>query len=208
MSGVPSSGKGRIAALVGLSLLEVIRNRDLPTEFLDQENPSETMPRRLGLTEAVELRIRRFGEEVKRGGRITDEEAQALFSLVLRRSDAEEVFFQAGEVLAGKDAPVPGPVRWLPSRVRYGLARRQFRKRTKGLFGRSLGGFAHGPFTLEANAHLLLEMDGDGEACALLSGLAQTILARYFPDPPPIHHPSCLARRNEICRWTLEDRSD
>ena len=207
MSGAPISGKGKIAALVGLSLLEVIRARDLPTEILDQENPSETMPRRLGLTEAVGLQIRRFGEEVRRGGRITDDEAKALFALVLRRPDAADVFFQAGEVMAGKDSAKRGIARWYPARVRYALARRQFRKRVKWLFGRPLGGFAHGHFTLEANAHLLLEMDSRGSACALLTGLAQTILARYFPDPGTICHPSCLAKNGDLCRWTLAENT-
>jgi hypothetical protein len=205
MPGAPPSGKGKIAALVGLSLLEVIRARDLPTEILDQENPSETMPRRLGLTEAVDLRIRRFETEVKRGGRISDDEAKALFALVLRRPDAEAVFLQAGEVMAGKDSPVGGPARWIPTRLRYALARRHFRKRAKQLFGRSLGGFAHGPFVLEANTHLLLEMDSEGSACAILTGFARTILQRYLSGPVSITHTSCLARHMDICRWTVDE---
>lgn len=208
MSEEPTSGKRRIAALVGLSLLEVIRARDLPTEILGSENPSQTMPRRLGLSEAVELQIRRFRVEVKRRGRITDEEAKALFGLVLRRPDAEEVFFQAGGLLAGKDAPLRGIGRLYPRRLLFALARRDFRRRFRSLFGRGVGGFAHGPFSLEASGHFLLEMDPGGEACALLSGFAQSILSRYLRRPVRVSHPTCVARHNEICRWSVSGTGD
>ena len=205
MSEKAGSGKGMIAALVGLSLLEVIRTRDLPTEILGSENPSQTMPRRLGLSEAVELQIRRFRAEVKRRGRISDDEAKALFSLVLRRPDAGEVFFQAGGLLGGRDAPVGGLLRWYPRRVLFALARRNFRRRVRALFGRPVGGFAHGPFTLEASGHFLLEIDPGGRACALLSGLGESVLARYLGRRVPLTHTHCLARRHELCRWTASE---
>jgi hypothetical protein len=203
MSEEPKSGKPRIAALVGLSLLEVIRNRDLPPEIIDAEDPALTMPRRLGLTEAVELQIRRYREEVRRKERMTDEEARALFELVLRRPDSTEVFLQAGEILAGKDAPVGGLTRWLPKGVRFALARRQFRKQLRTLFGRSIGGFAKGPFVLEASGHFFMELDGGGDACAILSGIAQTTVSRYLRAPFRVIHPSCIARTDELCRWTV-----
>jgi hypothetical protein len=191
----------KVAALVGLSLLEVIRARDLPSEIIDSENPSETMPRRLGLSDAVEQQIRRFRGEVKRRGRISDAEVAALFGLVLRRPDAREVFFQAGELLAGKDAAGRGLGGWLPRALRYALARRYFRRRFRALFGRSLGGFAPGPFTLEAGNHLLLELEPGGKACALLSGMAETILSRYLRRPVSVTHSSCAGAGQECCRW-------
>jgi hypothetical protein len=206
MSEEPKSEKPRIAALVGLSLLEVIRNRDLPTEIINAEDPGFTMPRRLGLTEAVELQIRRYREEVRRKGRMTDDEARALFELVLRRPDSTEVFLQAGEILAGKDAPVGGLTRWLPRGVRFALSRRQFRRQLRALFGRSIGGFAKGPFVLEASGHFFLELDGGGDACAILSGIAQATVSRYLRAPLQLIHPSCVARKDEICRWTLTDQ--
>jgi hypothetical protein len=197
-----------MAALVGLSLLEVIRTRDLPTEILGAENPSQTMPRRLGLSEAVELQIRRFRIEVKRRGRISDDEAKALFALVLRRPDAGEVFFQAGGLLAGKDVPGRGVGRWYPRRVRYALARRYFKKRVRALFGRSVGGFAHGSFALESGGHVLLEMDPGGNACALLSGFAESVLSRYLPEPATVTHSPCLARGQDSCRWSVFESED
>ena len=203
-----TSGKRRIAALVGLSLLEVIRARDLPTEILGAEDPSRTMPRRLGLSEAVELQIRRFRADVRKRGRMTDDEAQALFSLVLRRPDAQAVFFQTGELLAGKDAPLRGVGRWYPRPILFAMAKRHFRRRISSLFGRSMGGFAKGPFTLEANGHFLLDMDPKGNACALLAGFADSILTRYLGRPVAVKHGSCVSRGQELCRWSLSEIRD
>jgi hypothetical protein len=185
--------------------LEVIRTRDLPTEILGSENPAQTLPRRLGLSEAVEQQIRRFRAEARRGGSISDEEVKALFGLVLRRPDAREVFFQAGEVLAGKDGADPGLGRWYPERIGFALARWQCNRRFRVLFGRSVGGFAHGPFSLEASRHFLLDLDGKGHACTLLSGFAQTILNRYLRRSVSVHHVACLGASQELCRWVVSD---
>lgn len=205
MSGETRSEKGQVAALVGLSLLEVIRSRDLPTEILGAENPAETMPRRLGLTEAVGAQIRRFQAEARKGRRIPDEEAQALFQLVLRRPDAAEVFFQVGELLAGEGVPIRGLGRLYPRFALRALARRRFRKRTRALFGRSMGGFAPGPFKFEASSHFFLEMDSDGNACSLLSGFGTAILSRYLGSEVEVKHTACLARGQDLCRWSLVD---
>ena len=211
LSGRPPSpgpaipGKGKIAAVVALSLLEVIRARDLPTEILESEDPSQTMPRRLGLSGVVDVQIRRLREQARRRERITVEQARDLVHLVLRRPDSEEVFFQAGERLAGKIEPLGGVSRLYPQRVLYSLARRQVRKRIRDLFSRPVGGFAHGPFTLEARGHFLLDMDPGGDACHLLSGLAQAILRRYLRRDVSVSHPSCQALKHELCRWTASE---
>ena len=191
--------------MVGLSLLEVIRTRDLPTEILAAEDPTQTMPRRLGLSEVVDLQIRRFSEQVKKRERITDDEARDLFHLVLRRPDCEEVFFQAGELLAEKDGPLKGVKRLFPERARYSLARRQIRKRLLSLFGRSVGGLAPGPFTLEARSHFFLDMDPGGDACHLLTGFAGIVLGHYLRRDVIVTHTTCQGRKDDLCRWTVSD---
>jgi hypothetical protein len=191
--------------VVALSLLEVIRARDLPTEILESEDPSQTMPRRLGLSGVVDVQIRRLREQARRRERIALEQARDLFHLVLRRPDSEEAFFQAGERLAGKIEPLGGISRLYPRGVRYALARRQVGKRIRSLFSRSVGGFAHGSFNLEARGHFLLEMDPGGDACHLLSGLAQEVLRRYLRREVVVTHSSCQARKNELCRWTASE---
>jgi hypothetical protein len=78
--------------VVALRLLEVMRGLDLPTEVLEDEDPTRTMPRRLGLSDVVDRQIRTLREDVRKGVRVSDEEVQGLIRLVVRRPDAEDVF--------------------------------------------------------------------------------------------------------------------
>lgn len=197
--------KGRVSAVVGLSLLEVIRTLDLPTEVLAAEDPTQTMPRRLGLSTVVDQQIRLYREQVRRRTRITDRQAQALFHLVLRRPDSEEAFLRAGELLVERDRPLRCLRRFYPERLRLSLARRAVTRRIRSLIGRGLGGFAHGPFTLEAKGHFLLDMDPGGDACALVTGLTQATLSRYLRREVTVVHSSCEARKQELCRWVISD---
>jgi hypothetical protein len=197
------SGKAvrRISAGVALTLLEVIRQQDLPTEVLESEDTTHTMPRRLGLSDVIDKQIRRYREEARRGQRITDDEFRDLVRLVIRRSDSEEVFFHAGSLLAGED--IPGWRKGLPLSFGHTLARRRVKRRLLKLFGRRVGGFAAGPFTLEASAHLLIEGDPGGDACQLLTGFTQTVLQRYCGRRARVVHSLCEAHKDPLCRWTM-----
>jgi hypothetical protein len=188
-----------------LSLLEVIRALDLPSEVLASEDPTQTMPRRLGLSDVVDQQIRLFREQVRRKERITDQQAQDLFHLVLRRPDSEEAFLRAGEMLAEDIKPFRNLRRLYPQKALYSLSRRETHKTVKSLFGRAIGGFAHGPFTIEAKGHFLLELDPGGDACALLTGLSQTILRGNLGRKVSMRHSSCEARKQDLCRWVISD---
>ncbi|MSR35242.1 MAG: hypothetical protein EXR95_01185 [Gemmatimonadetes bacterium] len=192
----------RISALVALTLLEVIRQQDLPTETLESEDTTHTMPRRLGLSDVIDRQIRRYREEARKRGRITDDEFRDLVRLVIRRPDSEEVFFHTGSLLAGDDSP-PGWWKGLPSSFGYGLARRRVRRRLLKLFGRRVGGFAAGLFTLEARQHLFIEGDPGGDACQLVTGFAQTVLQRYCGRRSRVVHSLCQGRKDPLCRWTV-----
>jgi hypothetical protein len=206
--GISGEGEGRVAAVVGLALLEVIRARDLPSEVLESEDPTQTLPRRFGLSGVVDLQIRRFQQDAQRRRKITDDEARDLFHLVIRRPDSEEVFLQAGELLARRDGNRRGLSGLFPGRARDALARRYVRRRIQALFGRSIGDFAHGPFTLEARNHFLLSMDPGGDACALLSGFCRPALTRLSGRGVEIVHDLCQARKDQICRWAIRIRSE
>ncbi len=200
---VLSGEKARVSSVVGLSLLEVIRALDLPTEILAAEDPTQTMPRRLGLSDVVDQQIRLFREQVRKRAKITDVEAQALFHLVLRRPDSEEAFLQAGELLVGNTKSPRGLSRLSSEKGLFTLSRRQVRRRLRTLLGRHIGGFAHGPFNLEAKGHFLLDMDPGGDACALVTGLSQAILSRNLRRPVRVSHTSCEARKQDLCRWVV-----
>lgn len=194
--------------MVALTILEVIREQDLPSELLVDEDLSVTMPRRLGLSEVVEQQIRRYRQDVKKGDRASDEEIGDLFRLVIRRPDSEDVFLEAGRRLAsGGDEPRPagGWRRILPGRLAFALARRRVRKRLRSLFGRPIGGYGPGPFTIEGRALLFIQNDPGGEACLLLSGFCEAVLRRQTGREVVVRHVACQAHNEEVCRWVARE---
>ncbi len=203
------SPRRRIRSIVVLTLFEVIRQQDLPAEVLEEEDPSVTMPRKLGLNNVVEARIRHAREDVKRGLRISDDEFYDLVRLVSRRPDSEEVFRLIGERLSGGTGVRPRK-RWrvLPSRLRFAVARRAVRRSLKSLFGRRVGGFAAGPFTMEGRSLLFIQSDPGGDACALVSGLCGPVLQRTLGITTSVSHVACESRGDAVCRWELSEKGD
>jgi hypothetical protein len=197
----------RVAAVFGLTLLEVLRDQDRPTEVLQDEDVSVTMPRRLGLSDVVERQIRTYREAVRKRRRMSDDQMRDLVRLVIRRPDAEDVFRVAGHQLAGggsEDDPEPGALRrLLPRGLRFALARRRVRRRLRALFGRRVGAFVPGPFALEGRSLLFIQTDPGGDACHFLSGLCQTVLDQSVGDRVRVVHSQCESRGDDVCRWSV-----
>lgn len=194
------SGDRRIRAVVALRLLEVIRDQDVPVEVLEEEDPTVTMPRRLGLSDVVERQIRSYRDDVRRRVRLSDEEVRDLFRLVIRRPDAEEIFLKVGRMLAG-DEPRQAWRRMLPGGVALTLARGRVRRRLKRLFGRRVGGFGRGGFSIEGRSLIFIEADPGGEACAFLSGFCEVILGQVAGRAAHVTHSLCQGRQDHHCRW-------
>jgi hypothetical protein len=193
------AAKRRVRALVGLRLLEVMRDQDIPTELLEEEDTTVTLPRRLGLNDVVGRQIRSFREDARRGVRLTDPEIQDLFRLVIRRPDAEDIFFKAGQSLAGSKRP--GWRRYLPRGMALAVARSRIRRRLKALFGRRIGGLGRGAFSLEGRGLLFIEADPGGDACALVTGLCQTAIEQATGHKARVAHTLCQSRGDALCRW-------
>lgn len=198
-----SSDRPRVASTVALTLLEVMREQDRPAEILESENPSVTMPRRLGLSEVVGRRITLYREGARKGVRISDNEFGDLVRLVIRRPDSPEIFFQAGELLG--ESRVRRPMRFLPKRLLYALARRRVRRKLRALFGRRIGGFDTGSFTLEGRTLPFIQNDPGGDACELVTGLCQTMLDRSLREKFLVMHTACESRKDALCRWSLHE---
>jgi len=196
-------GPRRVQSVVALRLLEVIRDRDLPRELLEDEDPVRTMPRRFGLSDVVERQIRSHKEGARKGGRLTDEEVRALFRFVIRRPDGEEIFHQVGRLLATSDRSRSWS-RVLPRRIAFALARTRARRRLSRVFGRGIGGFGRGPFVIEGRALFFIESDPGGDACHLLSGFCQEIVEHTVGATALVTHTHCQARGDALCRWEAE----
>ena len=196
-----ASGGQRVSAVVALTILEVLQASDRPFEVFEEEDTSITMPRRLGLSDVVERRIRNYQDETKRGSKISDEEFSDLVRLVVRRPDARAVFLECGARLAGK---LPRQRKLLPRKLGIALAKRRVGKTLRALFGRRVGGFADGGFILEGRSLLFIQSDTGGDACSIVSGLCSATLRGSIQDPPTIVHIACEARGDTYCRWGIQ----
>jgi len=196
-------GSRRVQAVVALRLLEVIRDRDLPGEILEDEDPSRTMPRRFGLSDVVERQIRSYKADVRKGVRLTDAEVRDLFRFVIRRPDGDQIFEQVGRLLAERDRR-GRLARILPRRAKFALARSVARRRLKRLFGRSVGGFGRGSFIIEGTSLLFIQSDPGGDACNLLSGFCSEIIEQILGGTVRVSHTQCQSRGDPLCRWEAE----
>lgn len=193
-----STGPRRIQAVVALRVLEVMRDMDLPGEMLEAEDPTQTMPRRFGLSDVVERQIRAYKEDIRR--RLSDEEVHDLFRFVIRRPDGAEVFQEVGRLLAHGDRPKRW-LRLLPLSLQYRAARSRARRRLKKLFGRHVGGFERAPFVIEGRSLLFIASDPGGDACHLLSGFAEEILEQTLGGSARVIHTLCQGMGDDRCRW-------
>jgi hypothetical protein len=196
----------RIRAVVALRLLETIRDQDVPGEVLEEEDPAVTLPRRLGLSDVVERQIRSYKHDVRKRVRLSDSEIVDLFRLVIRRPDAEEIFYKTGRMLAGEE-PRRAWRRVLPGGLAFFLARRRVRRGLKRLFGRGVGGFGGKGFAIEGRSLLFINADPGGDACAFLSGFCEVILGQEAGRQAHVRHTQCQAHGGALCRWEgrLED---
>lgn len=196
-----ASGR-RPQARVALALLEALRDLDRPGEVLDDENVSITLPRRFGLSGVVDAQIRRYEQEARRGRRVPEAEVRDLIHLATRRPDAVELFHHVGRSLTAAD----GAPAWraiLPERLALGMAARRIRRRLGALFGGKIVAPSRGPFRLHAVSDLLVEEDPSGEACALVTGLAQGVVEVYGPTGAVVEHHACRGRGGQRCAWRL-----
>jgi hypothetical protein len=177
-----------------------MRDLDLPIEILEAEDPAVTMPRRLGLSDVVERQIRTYRDDLRRRVRHTDGEVADLFRLVVRRPDAEEIFLRAGRTLAGS-VERRGWKRLLPRRLALALARSRVRRSLTRLFGRRMGGFGRGAFSVEGRSLLFMEADPGGHACFMVSGLCEGILEHATGQRARVAHVLCQSRGDALCRW-------
>ena len=201
-SPTPATAPARVKALVALRILEVMRDQDVPPELLEEEDTAVTLPRRLGLSDVVERQIRSFRRDVRRGIRLSDAEIQDLFRLVIRRPDAEDIFAKVGRSLMGR--PAGTWRRLLPRGIALALARGRVRRRLNGLFGRRVGGFGRGGFTIEGRSLLFIEADPGGDACALVTGLCQAEMEQASGRRAVVKHSLCQSRGDALCRWEGE----
>lgn len=203
-----SAGGDAVDSGVGVTLLEALRSTDTPSETLEAEDFSQSLPRRLGLSGVIDRQIERYARMADRGEDLAPADAADLFRLISRRSDAGDVFRRAGRALAGRDLESrglgsraiswAGPAvltRWLALRAATGLARRV----NASASVRS----ERDPPTLVVEGCLPARACDDRDGCELLAAGLQAYLASYAGADGRAVHPLCESVGDPACVFRL-----
>ena len=194
----------KVRPLVGLALLEAVRDVDVPTETFEDENLSYTMPRRFGVNRVIAVQIDWHREAARSGQHMRSQELVDLIRLVARRPDAEQIFRLAGSRLARPAEGGPGLYRIVPEFIRRWRAAADLRKRTRNVLGRSFGVVTRDPLAMEAELDLLVQGDASGRACSMMAELIRSTARRHLTEAVTVRHVDCVARGGRRCRWEVE----
>ena len=198
-----SKRQRRVDAVVALAILEGLRDADRPEEFLEDEDLSITLPRRLGLSDVVGQGIRRYEEEVRKGRRVPESEVSDLVALVIRRGDADEVFREVGRALAGRDSTKGLLTRLAPGGLKGLLARREVKKRLRRLFGPGVARFEKGTFKLVGVDVPFADADPAGEVCEIVTGLCEGIVQEVTAKPVTVRRLRNRTENGFSDRWEI-----
>lgn len=207
-------GTALISPLLPLALLEALRSHDTPTEVLEDENFTSSLPRRLGLSDVVFSQIRRYEDALKRGEDVPLPAVMDLLKLVLRRPDAATVLREAGAEVARRHfdrfrrpAAISMNGRGLPRAVVFVAVRRTARRLLNRLLGRGTLEMVGRPLVARISHPFTAEAGGDGTACLLFSGVLEELIRLYTRQEQRIVHARCESRGDPVCEWTLAAES-
>ena len=211
LAAVSDASPTTVDALVPLALLEAVRTVDAPDDDRDAEYVPELRNKKLGLSDTVYAQVRRYAESVRRGQRISFDEAAALARLVGRRPDAEVVFRSAGRYLAGAayqriSAPTRTIIRVLPNVLARPLALRHIRRLSQR--------FLNGDVT-RVGSSLLLSVDPSvtrdasprQTGCAFYEASLRELLRLLVDGAGAVEHVRCGSRGEGKCAWRAEWRA-
>lgn len=200
-----------VDALVPLSLLEAVRNVDMPDDQYEAEFVDELRNKRLGLSETIYAQIKRHNEAFRKRQRTGQDEAIALAKLIGRRPDAEAVFRAAGRLLARQSYQTVSPItrkmmRLLPSAMARPLAYRHARK----IANRYLNGNVRrvGTFLLlDVPRSITLGTAPGSVGCAYYEASLRELLLLLIGSIGAVEHVRCSGRGEGTDEWRADWRS-
>jgi predicted hydrocarbon binding protein len=203
------AGPPSIAPVFPLLLLETMRDMDRPSEVLEDEDLTISLPRRFGLSDVVLVQIRRFQQEVRQRRLQDVAPVEDLIRLVIRRPDAEEIFVEAGRRIARhffaqRSRLLRTAVRILPRPIASFAANRAGKRLFRRLVGGSRFSLQRWPIELKVEDTLTARADPGGAACAFYSGVLEETIELYVGRRYRVRHARCEARGGERCHWVVE----
>lgn len=191
-----------------LAILESVRQHDRPSEVLEDEDLSASLPRRLGLTGVVESQIHRYKVARKRRERVSRDEVGDLLRLVMRRPDCEPILRQAGNTLAQHHGHKPlyrmaTVARVLPASLTSRFAKRSVVRLLRRLGGGSAVRVTRNPFRVQLDDAVTARADRYGVACVLYGAAIEEAVQHAVGRRPEVDHVECEARIGERCVWEV-----
>lgn len=201
-------GGATVSPILPLALLRAVRAHDLPTEILEDEDLTVSLPRRLGLKDVIEAQIRRYEQLGRRGVPVT--EVIDLLRLVLRRPDAEAILRDAGrqvarEYLQGVATATAAAARVMPTPARVATLRAATRRMLRRVVGRGAIEVSGKPLTVRISNAITAIMGVTGTACAFYASAIEELASAYTRVQVAAHHDRCAARGDDACEWVLAD---
>ena len=198
----------RTHPIVALSVLEAVRSVDFVPDEGHDDFHRELASKRLGMSRTVATQIERYQQLVRRGARVDAGEVEGILRLVGRRSDAEQVFEDAGRRAARFAAERLS----LASRALHRGLPRFARRRLGVALTRRVLSRAFGLTVTDAPAGLDAGVDDslparatpNGVACGLYGAALDELLRTLADFTGVVSHPKCRARGDDGCRWQAE----
>jgi bacteriochlorophyll 4-vinyl reductase len=203
--------RGGITPVFPLLLFETMRDMDRPSEVLEDEDLTISLPRRFGLSDVVGRQIHRFGQEVRERRMQSVAETEDLIRLVIRRPDAERIFREAGRRIAARAwEERAGAARrvlpWMPRSLALLSAVRAARRLLRSLAGTGRLRIQRRPVEMRISNSLTARADPSGTACVFYSGVLEELLTRHTSRVYQVLHERCEAHGNADCEWTVRVR--
>ncbi len=204
----PSRFTDKVHPGIALALLRSLRDQDTPDESLEDEAFADSLPRRLGLSDVVNVQMRRYADLRDRGQALALSEFLDLVRLISRRPDAQSIFRAAGETLARERFADPGVTgrlfrRLLPETIRR---RKLLRSMSSAAIALSPGARIKAqqtPPAMEIENCALSSVGIHGSACEILTAALGVCVAQVWNADMTIRHTECLGRGDDCCVWSL-----
>lgn len=192
--------------VVALSLLESMREIDLPSKDDPVEYEHEVGARRLGANKTIANQIERYRALVGKGGTVADEEVLSIMRLCGRRPDSALVFSDAGRRAAalavqGMSRSTRVALKVLPGGLRDRLGWSVARRLALDVFDIVL---------LRENEHATAHPSGtsfgaeattDGSACEFFGSGVAALLRALADFEGAVTHYECVVRNDPHCAW-------
>jgi predicted hydrocarbon binding protein len=200
-----------VNARIPLSLLEAIRRIDTPQDQAETEYVAELRNKRLGLSDTVYTQIRRYSDALKRGQRIPFAEAEGLGTLIGRRPDAEQLYRNAGSILANDiyqsiSPTTRGTIRMLPAFMSRPMALKQLAQAAEKDFGGTLERTGSS-ISLKIPESVTVNGSPKSVGCTFYEVAFRELLRLLVDGGDHVVHVTCAQRGDACCEWRAEWRT-